>query len=164
MERPVWKAVLAGITLLSIAGSTLAYAQQPSQADRPRMTAEDMAAFTDARVAARRAALKLTPEQEKHWPALEQAIRETSKERAERREARRTTERRGDAIQRLRDRADSLSTRAAALRRIADAAQPLYQSLDEAQKRRFDVMFRMGERRRMAGGPMHRESAPEHGR
>ena len=158
------KAVIAGITLLSMAGPTLAYAQQPSPGDRPRMTAEDMAAFTDARIAARKAALKLTPEQEKHWPALEQALRDVGKERAERREMRRTTERRGDAIQRLRDRADRLGTRAAALRRIADAAQPLYQSLDEAQKRRFDVMFRMGERRRMAEGPMHRESAPEHGR
>ena len=128
------------------------------------MTAEDMAAFTDARIAARKAALKLTPDQEKHWPALEQALREISKERAARRETRRTAERRGGAIQRLRDSADALSTRAAELRRIADAAQPLYQSLDEAQRRRFDVLFRMAEWRHIPGGATRREGAPEHGR
>jgi hypothetical protein len=159
----MWKAVVAGITLLSIAGPTLAYAQQP-QGDRPRMTGEDVAAFADARIAARKAALKLTPDQERHWPALEQALREISKERAARRETRRSAERGGDAIQRLRDRADALSTRAAELRRIADAAQPLYQSLDQAQKRRFDVMFRIAERRHGTGGQTRREGAPEHGR
>ena len=124
------------------------------------MTAEDMTAFTDARIAARKAALKLRPDQEKHWPALEQALREVSKERTARRETRRTAEQRGDAIQRLRDRADELSTRAAELRRIADAAQPLYQNLDEAQRRRFDVMFRIGERRHVPGGVRHREGTP----
>jgi hypothetical protein len=131
---------------------------------RLRMTADDIAAFTDARIASRKAALKLTPDQERHWPALEQALRDTSKERTARREARRTAERRSDAIERLRDRADRMSARAAELRRIADAAQPLYQSLDEAQKRRFDVTFRMAERRHMRGGATHREGSPERGR
>ena len=67
-----------------------------------------------------------------------------------RREARGTAGQRTDAIERLRDRADALTTRAAALRRLADAEKPLYQSLDEAQKRRFDMAVRFAARRHMA--------------
>ena len=64
MEIPMWKALIAGTTMLMIAGSTLASAQQPSPAERPhhaQLTADDIAAFTDARFAAIKAALKLTP-------------------------------------------------------------------------------------------------------
>jgi hypothetical protein len=59
----------------------------------------------------------------------------------------------------LRDRADALTTRAEELRRLAEAAQPLYQSLDEAQKRRFNVMFRLTERR----APTPRGTARDYG-
>ena len=40
-----------------------------------RFSPEDREAFTDARIAALRARLKLTPDQEKLWPAVEDAIR-----------------------------------------------------------------------------------------
>jgi zinc resistance-associated protein len=152
MESSMWKALVVGTTLVTMAGATLANAQQPSQAERPhhaRMTADDAAAFTDARIAAFKTALKLTPAQEGNWPAVEQAIRDISKERVARREARRAAGPRADAIERLRDRADALASRAAALKRLADAEQPLYQSLDEAQKRRFDMLVRFAARRHM---------------
>ena len=72
----MWKALVAGGLALAIAGSTFVYAQQrPSdpaaeqaRAAVPRFTAEDAQAFADARVAALKAGLKLTPEQEKNWP------------------------------------------------------------------------------------------------
>src|ERR1700746_1871309 len=86
----MWKALIAGTTLLTIAGSTCAFAQQPSPAERPhhaQLTADDIAAFTDARIAALKTALKLTPAQEKNWPAVEQALRDISKERLRRRAA-----------------------------------------------------------------------------
>jgi zinc resistance-associated protein len=69
----MWKALVAGTTLLTIAGSALASAQQPPTAERShraQLTADDIAAFTDARIAAIKAALKLTPAQEKNWPAV----------------------------------------------------------------------------------------------
>ena len=146
----MWKALIAGTTLLMIAGSTLASAQQSSPAERShraQLTADDIAAFTDARIAGLKAALKLTPAQEKNWPAVEQAVRDISKERIARREARRAARQPTDATERLRDRADALTNRAAALRRLADAEKPLYQSLDEAQKRRFDMALRFAARR-----------------
>src|SRR6202045_5114903 len=122
MESPMWKALVAGTTLLTIAGSTLVSAQQPSPAERShhvQLTADDIAAFTDARIAALKAALKLTPAQEKNWPAVEQAVRDISKERIAQREARRAAGQQTDAIERLRDRGDALTTRAAPLWRLA---------------------------------------------
>ena len=161
----MWKALVAGTTLLTIAGSTLASAQQPSTAERShraQLTADDIAAFTDARIAAIKAALKLTPAQEKNWPAVEQALRDNSKERITRREARRAAGQRTDATERLRDRADTLTAQATALRRLADAEKPLYQSLDEAQKRRFGMAFRFAAHRHTAGAHAHDRGAHEH--
>jgi zinc resistance-associated protein len=155
----MWKTLIAGTTMLMIAGSTLASAQQSSPADRPhraQLTADDIAAFADARIAALKAALKLTPAQEKNWPAVEQAVRDISKDRIAEREARRAAGQRTDVTERLRDRADALTTRAAALRRLADAEKPLYQSLNEAQKRRFGMALRFAAHR-------HRAEAHTHG-
>ena len=87
----MWKAVLAGMTAAQIAGSSLVLAHQMPECDsgqRWRPSPEDMSAFTDARIAALKAGLKLTPEQEKNWPAFEAAIRDMSKARAERMAAR----------------------------------------------------------------------------
>jgi zinc resistance-associated protein len=159
MESAMWKTLIASTATLMIASSTIAFAQQPSSAERShhaQLTADDIVAFTDARVAALKAALKLTPAQEKNWPAVEQAIRDISRERIAQREARRAAEERTDATERLRDRADALASRAAALRRLADAEKPLYQSLDEAQKRRFGMALRFAAHR-------HRAEAHTHG-
>ena len=47
-------------------------AASPQQAsEHQQLSAEQIAAFTDARIAALKAGLKLTPAQEKNWPALE---------------------------------------------------------------------------------------------
>jgi zinc resistance-associated protein len=155
----MWKTLIAGTAMLMIAGSTLASAQQSPPAERPhraQLTADDIAAFADARIAALKAALKLTPAQEKNWPAVEQAVRDISKDRIAEREARRAAGQRTDVTERLRDRADALTTRAAALRRLADAEKPLYQSLNEAQKRRFGMALRFAAHR-------HRAEAHTHG-
>jgi zinc resistance-associated protein len=153
----MWKALIAGTTMLTIAGSTLASAQQPSPAvrsHRAQLTADDIAAFTDARIAALKTALKLTPAQEKNWPAVEQALRDISKERLARRAARANGQP-IDATERLRKRADALTARAEALRRLADAEKPLYQSLDDAQKRRFSIALRFAARRHIAEHRWH---------
>ena len=163
----MWKALVAGTTVLAIAGPTIAYAQQPTppeRSQRTQLTADDIAAFTDARIAGLKAALKLTPAQEKNWPAVEQALRDISKERIARREARGAAGQPADATERLRERADALATRAAALRRLADAEKPLYQSLDEAQKRRFGLAFRFAARRHMAEVRSHGAGASERAR
>jgi len=142
----MWKTVLAGSTALAIAGATLAYAQQGpdrSFAPRWRPSAQDITAFGDARIAALHAGLKLTAEQEKNWPAVENALRELAKQRSERFAARASADRPKDPVERLALRADALAQRGAALKKVADAAGPLYKSLDDAQKHRFMVLARL---------------------
>jgi len=150
----MWKKALIASTVLILAGSTLVIAQQrfnspggTRDVPRWRPSAEDMAAFTDARVAALRAGLRLTPEQDKNWSAFEAALRDFAKLRTERLEALRTAPqgdtRDDDVITRLQQRADNLSRRAAAFKQLADTAAPLYKSLDDAQKRRFLILARM---------------------
>ena len=110
-----------------------------------RMSPEDRAAFSDARIAALRAGLRLTPEQEKNWPPVESALRDLSKEQAEamaQRQKSKEANERPDPIQRLRSTSDAMTNRGAALKRLADASEPLFRSLDDAQKRRFEVLSR----------------------
>ena len=160
------KAIVAGAIALTLAGAGFALAQQsaaPREGRGFRSSAEDVAAFTDARVAGLKAGLKLTAEQEKNWPAVEAAIRDLAKQRADRmkeradrmaarREARRGGDNaqqqrpRPDAIGGLRQGADAMTTRATALKTLADASEPLYKSLDDSQKSRFGALLRMGGR------------------
>ena len=87
-------------------------------------------------------------------------MRDLAKERADRMATRREARRGGDnaqrpapdAIGRLRKGADAMTTRATSLKKLADAAEPLYKSLDESQKHRFAMLIRMGGRQ---GGPGH---------
>ena len=51
---------------------------------------------------------------------------------------------RPDAIARLRLGADMMTERAAGLKKLANAAEPLYKSFDEGQKHRFGMLMRMG--------------------
>src|SRR5690348_12688052 len=106
----MWKSVLAGTTALVIAGSSLVYAQQrEGRADpgRGQTNVEDMRAFAEARLAALKAGLMLTPEQERNWPAFEEAARELAKQRLDRRNAFASARRDGqprsaDPIERMR--------------------------------------------------------------
>src|ERR1700680_4281042 len=120
----MWKAVLAGTTALTLIGGSLLYAQQtpPTQPgsnaaqQRPRLSPEDRAALTDARIAGLKAGLKLTSAQEKNWPAVEAALRDRAKLRADRfeqfrkmREQRSANPtQRGDIVERMRSRADNM--------------------------------------------------------
>jgi hypothetical protein len=149
------KTLLAGTTSLAIAGATFAYAQQPPRgagAEHWKPTAADMSAFTDARIAGLKAGLKLTPDQEKNWPAVETALRDLAKQRADRMAARASAKpddkdaTKRDPIERLRYRADMMTQTGANLKKLADAAGPLYQSLDEGQKNRFQMLARIGMR------------------
>ena len=158
----MWKTVLAGTTALVIAGGSFAVAQSGARTDGPRNqpTAEAINARVDARVARIKARLRLTSEQEKHWAAVEAAIRDLAKERAarvsERRASRDAAATRPNAIERMRRGADAMSTRAASLKKLADATEPLYGSLDESQKRRLGALLRASGQRgmgRQAAGP-----------
>jgi len=143
----MWKTIVAGTAALAIAGTTFVYAQQREGRDfgrRWQPNAEDMRAFGEARLAALKAGLTLTPEQEKNWPAFELAARELSKLRMDRMAAMRNAQPGADPVERLRQRATRMTDTGAALKKMADATDPLYKSLDENQKRRFAMLSRFG--------------------
>jgi hypothetical protein len=120
-----------------------------------RLSIDDMSAFADARIAALHAGLQLRPDQEKNWPPFEQALRAAAKERFDRIQARQAAgdgqQEATDPVERLRRVADAMSRRGVTLKQIADAAAPLYQSLDDAQKNRFRVLARFGHRHHHGG-------------
>jgi zinc resistance-associated protein len=117
-----------------------------------RFSPEDVEAFTDARIAALHAGLKLSADQEKLWPPVEEAIRGLVKLRREQAQARRERREQGgqggldgdrdDLPGLLRGMAERQGARAEALRRLADAAQPLYATFDDGQKRRLRLLAR----------------------
>jgi hypothetical protein len=155
------KFAIAGITALAIAGSTAVYAQhsRPWFHHHERMNPEDRAAFTDARIAAVKAGLKLNADQEKLWPPVEAAVRDFAKLRIDRANARMNaqrdssdTQKPDDPVARLRDRADNMAATAAAMKKIADAADPLYKTLDDGQKRRLAILTHMQGRFGDGGG------------
>jgi len=146
------KVLLAGVAALAIAGSTVVYAQhRPWFHGQMRMNPEDRAAFLDARIAAVHAGLKLTADQEKLWPPVEAAVRDFAKLRIDRANARMAAgktdadkaEKPDDPVARLRERADAMAVTAASLKKIADAADPLYKTLDDNQKRRLTMLTHM---------------------
>jgi len=140
------KTVLAGTTALVLAGSALAYAdvgQRGHGMHHQRASAEDISAFGDARIAALHAGLRLSAGQEKNWPAVEAAMKDLTKVRSDRVAARAKADKPKDPIERLAARGEAEAERGAALKKFADAAAPLYNSLDQAQKHRFMVLARV---------------------
>jgi zinc resistance-associated protein len=144
--------VIAMVTALTLApmlsGSFAAADDSAQRGQHGRFSPEDRAAFLDARIAALKAGLQLNAEQEKNWAPLESAMRDLAKERAERFAAwRQRRDAGGDQaaevnpIDRLDRASEFLSARAADLQKLAAAAKPLYDSLDDGQKRRFAVLF-----------------------
>jgi zinc resistance-associated protein len=141
------KIVAAGLTALFLIGSSLAYAQDPppypSGHEHWSPSTADLNALTEARIAALKAGLQLTPEQAKHWPAVEEAIRIMAMAWQVRLAESRDEQHHANAIERLRRRADAMAQRATDLKKLADAAQPLYESLSDDQKHRLHFLVRM---------------------
>ena len=112
-----------------------------NRSDRAELSANQITNEFSARTARIKADLRLTPEQEKNWPGFESAMNDMGKRYGDRQtavEADRTQQKApADIIEQLRDEAQFLSDRSVDRKTLADAAQPLYASLDDQQKRRF---------------------------
>ena len=143
----MFKLVAAGVTALFVTASPVGYAQTAASEATPSAT--DWNNLTDLRIDVVKAALKLTPDQEKYWPAIEDAIRARAKDRQARfaeMETRLGELREGnpgeilrnrDAVDFLERRADALAQRSADLKKLAAAWQPLYKTLSPDQKQRM---------------------------
>ena len=148
------KALILLTTAALVAGSALAgSAVARDRTDRAELPANQIADQADARTAHIKADLRLTPEQEKNWSGFESAMHDLGKKQADRVIAARAEEAQQksgpvDAIELMRKEANLESEHAVDQKALADAAQPLYASLDAQQKRRLaDELKRLSRER-----------------
>ena len=139
-ENPKLKGVTGLLAVLCVAGPV--YAQEASHA-RPNPTEFNI--LTDARIGLAKAVLQLTPEQARFWPPVEEAIRSRAVARMHRigqlkALAERAGQRDFNPAELMRGRAEALAERSASLKKLADAVQPLYQSLSPDQKERMRLV------------------------
>jgi hypothetical protein len=137
-------AALLGGTALT--GSAIAR----DRSDRAELTATQMTDRAEARTAKMKVDLNLTADQEKNWSGFASAMHDMSKKQADRRVAMRDAraQQHGtfDALDEIRKNADRQIERSNDRKKLADAAQPLYTSLDEQQKNRFAEALFGGDR------------------
>lgn len=176
------KIVIAAATAALLAGSAIAHAQgtaapaaatESAPAAAPQAAApttpaapaapaaqqgraDRRAAAFEANLAELKTGLKLTPDQEKLWPAFETTLRGVAEARAARmgevrasrqearQEARQSGQRpeRPDVVTRARTAADRMTAAAGELRQVADSLDPLYKTFDASQKQFFETTAR----------------------
>ena len=115
-------------------------AAQAAPGSEPELTAEQVVANSDANIARIKTALNLTPEQEKNWAGFNSAMHYLGNNGADRlklRIARAKRDPPDDIIEQMRNEAQFLNDRAVDQRNVADAAEPLFASLDARQKALF---------------------------
>jgi hypothetical protein len=111
-----------------------------TQDGEPQLTAEQIVANSDANIERIKKSLNLTPEQEKNWAGFNSAMHYLGHNGADRlnlRIARAKRDPPDDIIEQMRNEAQFLNDRAVDQRNVADAAEPLFASLDDNQKTIF---------------------------
>lgn len=147
-------AALVGGANMSGAFAETAVDPAPVQAEKTTGPADNQIANdVDARIGDLKARLRLTNDQETHWSGLQSALRDdgirqlnsaiekANRQRHRDRDNKDQTEK-PDDILRMRSMADDFTTRGASLKKLADAAEPLYASLDDGQKRELFEFLR----------------------
>ena len=144
--------IIASIAAVAIAGAGVAELAFAAPGDPPGATMDQRgpspeirAALFEARVAGMKAALKLTPEQEKAWAPFETAVRTARQAHMDAMKEMRDRFKQGERpspIERLTAISDHLAKASAELKQVADAAAPLYASLDDTQKQEFGPLLR----------------------
>jgi len=121
------------------------------QQGEPQLTAEQMVANSDSNIDRIKAELSLTPEQEKNWAGFSSAMHYLGHNGADRlnlRIARAKRDPPDDIIEQMRNEAQFLNDRAVDQRNVADAAEPLFASLNDKQKQLFiEEMVRLSHER-----------------
>jgi len=138
----------------AVPGPAAKGAKQPqvlTQAGAPQLTAEQIVANSDGNIERIKKELNLTPEQEKNWSGFSSAMHYLGHNGADRlnlRIARAQRDPPDDIIEQMRNEAQFLNDRSQDQRNVADAAEPLFATLDDKQKQIFiDEMVRLSHER-----------------
>jgi hypothetical protein len=161
LEDEMWKPVIAATAALALVGSTLVFAQQQGGGNRGghhrQVNPDRYVKRATARIAAIKAGLELTADQQQTWGPYQQALQDLVQYRAQRMQARLARQQQasqqgnaqpakkggGDPFARLSRRADAMTQSAPLVKKMADAGEPFYQSLSDAQKGRFKMLTRL---------------------
>ena len=141
------KFVVASLAVVALGGSVFAIgaAAAPGDPPPPPGDARETGGFMlDAHLAGMKAALKLTPDQDKNWAAFEAAVRDAAQARRDDMRAMREGARgdeRPSPIEHMNAMADHLAKASTEIKAIAATAKPLYESLDDGQKRHFGPLM-----------------------
>jgi hypothetical protein len=160
MKRTVVAALVVGSLSAPIIALAAEGDQQASRAERMQQWTADRETVLDAKLSGMKAGLGLTADQEKLWAPFEAAVKDAAKSRIDaigEMMRMRSQGERLSPVDHLEAMADRLSQGATNIKKIADAAKPLYDGLDESQKHRFGMLGRMlmPERARFAMDMMH---------
>jgi hypothetical protein len=161
MKRTLVAALVAGSLFAPIFALAAESDQQASRPERMKQWAADRETMLGAKLAGMKVGLGLTSDQEKLWGPFESAVKDADKSRMDamgQMMRMRAQGERVSPIDHLEAMSDRLSQGATDVKKIADAAKPLYDSLDESQKHKFGMLGRMlmPERSRFAMGMMDR--------
>jgi hypothetical protein len=146
-------ATAVALTSTVLAGSATAR----DRSERVELTSGQIADQAAARAAQMKVDLRLTPDQDKNWSGFQGAVVDVWKKQAERQNAWRNARAKQqadnqptpDLIEQMRKDADAQIESGNDRKKLADAAQPLYASLDDQQRRRFaEALFRRDRDRR----------------
>ena len=138
--------MLTGFADIRLAAAQTSDSPPPAQSETTTGPADNQIANdVDAKIAQLKADLSLTVDQEKNWPGLQTALHDYGMgqlktelqagdhSRRRTRDAQSSGER-PDYIAALRTMSDHLAARSESLKKLADAAAPIYRSLDDRQK------------------------------
>lgn len=132
----MWKAGLVGVVMLGGMGSSFAFAQtEVSYGSQSVQSINSAVMVSYAQIARLKSDLKLTPEQEPLWPAVERAFRDIGRQQVENSAAQ-------GLVQGIKARAAAIGMNALALRHLATAAYPLIKTLNAEQKQSALVFAR----------------------
>jgi len=127
-------------------------AKQPQDDQRPR--GPRPTEHIEGKLAFLKTELKITPAQETQWEHFASVLRENAtKAEQAMSQARANRAKTTSAIQRLQMRASMEDARAAAMHQVLDAAQPLYATFNDDQKKAADAL--LTPHHGWGGGPMH---------
>jgi hypothetical protein len=178
MGRFLSRAFVVGVTACLLWALPAAAQRRGDREVRNPPTANQLVDQADSRVAALKADLHLTTDQDKNWGGFQSALHDIAVKRADEwinlhkqrtvtsgetpetpaatnagpsnppngtTSGNAVTPNAPTEIQALRDEADRLNRRAEDLKKIADAAQPLFASLDDPQRRQLMTFIRSNE-------------------
>jgi hypothetical protein len=146
-QEPFMKKILTAMVAGSLAaglGAGAAVAQNSTTGSTnvdADQTANIRAVLQDARLEGMKAALKITPDQEKYWTPFEKALRDSFALRGKIMGTTGMAITKDDPVQLLDKVADDVSQSAAQTKKVAEAARPLYDSLSPEQKRSFGPLL-----------------------